>query len=140
LEWCVVFQLDLSVGIHIVMIAFVIPILHGCKTSTSLELVWIAHLVLQQCLSFHASRNSHCGAAQCTRLSRNGLPIALYELWMENKRKLRSVFLKQEYFDLVIVKPHSGPDGQPDRFHFEVETNGSLEPVRVVFGVLYAGM
>jgi hypothetical protein len=35
----------------------------------------------------------------------------------------------QVYFDLVVVKPHCGEDGQPDRFHFEVETNGSLDPV-----------
>uniref|UniRef100_A0A6T8P182 DNA-directed RNA polymerase RpoA/D/Rpb3-type domain-containing protein n=1 Tax=Hemiselmis andersenii TaxID=464988 RepID=A0A6T8P182_HEMAN len=39
--------------------------------------------------------------------------------------------------DLVSIKHHCGADGQPDRFHFEVETNGALDPVTLVKAALF---
>jgi DNA-directed RNA polymerase II subunit RPB3 len=37
-----------------------------------------------------------------------------------------------DYYDLVQVKPKCGADGTPNRFHFFVETNGSLEPITLI--------
>jgi len=42
-----------------------------------------------------------------------------------------------EYFDLVQVGPKCGPDGIPNRFHFFVETNGSLDPVTLIRTALH---
>jgi len=37
---------------------------------------------------------------------------------------------EQDHKTLISVRHHCDKDGQPDRFHFEVETNGALDPVR----------
>jgi len=42
-----------------------------------------------------------------------------------------------DYYDLIVIKPKCGPDGNPDRFNFFVETNGALDPVTLVRAAIY---